>query len=45
VPGWNPLRDRRPHAKVTGLDSSADMIERARHAYPGQRWIAGGISE
>jgi len=39
------LADRWPDAEVTGLDSSADMIERARRDYPGQRWITGDISE
>jgi trans-aconitate 2-methyltransferase len=39
------LRNRWPDAEVTGLDSSSEMIERARCEYPGQRWIADGISE
>ena len=39
------LRDRWPDAEFTGLDSSAEMIDRARREYPRQRWIAGGISE
>jgi trans-aconitate 2-methyltransferase len=38
------LRDRWPDAEFTGLDSSADMIERAQREYPGQHWIAGDIS-
>jgi trans-aconitate 2-methyltransferase len=39
------LRDRWPNAEFTGLDSSAEMIERARREYPGQHWIVGDISE
>jgi trans-aconitate 2-methyltransferase len=39
------LRDRWPDAELTGLDSSADMIARARSEYPSQRWIAEGIAE
>jgi trans-aconitate 2-methyltransferase len=39
------LRDRWPDAEFTGLDSSAEMIERARREYPQRRWIAGDISE
>lgn len=41
------LRDRWPDAEFTGLDSSAEMIARARHEWregPRQRWIAGDIS-
>lgn len=33
------LRRRWPLAKVTGLDSSAEMIERARRDSPDQEWI------
>jgi len=39
------LAARWPDAEFTGLDSSAEMIERARREYPRQRWIARGISE
>ena len=39
------LRERWPDAEFTGLDSSAEMIERARREYPRQRWIAGDIAE
>jgi trans-aconitate 2-methyltransferase len=39
------LRDRWPDAEFTGLDSSAEMMERARREYPDQHWIAGDISE
>ncbi|RPI24134.1 MAG: methyltransferase domain-containing protein [Acidobacteria bacterium] len=43
------LRRRWPSAQVTGLDSSAEMIERARRDAPDQHWIcedaAGFIAE
>ena len=39
------LRERWPDAEFTGLDNSTEMIDRARREYPGQRWIAGGISD
>ncbi|MGA3041675.1 MAG: methyltransferase domain-containing protein [Bryobacteraceae bacterium] len=39
------LRERWPDAEFTGLDSSAEMIDRARREYPGQHWLTGGISE
>jgi trans-aconitate 2-methyltransferase len=39
------LRDRWPDAEITGLDSSAEMIERARSEHPADRWVAGDISE
>ncbi|HLY20029.1 MAG TPA: methyltransferase domain-containing protein [Bryobacteraceae bacterium] len=38
------LRERWPDAEFTGLDSSAEMIARARHECPAHRWIAGDIS-
>jgi trans-aconitate 2-methyltransferase len=38
------LRDRWPDAEFTGLDSSTEMIERARREYPEQRWMTGDIS-
>lgn len=38
------LRARWPDAEFTGLDSSAEMIERARREHPAQDWIAGDIS-
>ena len=38
------LRERWPDAEFTGLDSSAEMIERARRECPSQRWIAGDIA-
>jgi trans-aconitate 2-methyltransferase len=39
------LRERWPDAEFTGLDSSQEMIERARREYPRQQWIQGDISE
>jgi trans-aconitate 2-methyltransferase len=39
------LRDRWPDAEFTGLDSSAEMIERARREYPRCHWLARDISE
>ena len=39
------LRDRWPDAEFTGLDSSAEMIERARREHPRETWIAGDIAE
>jgi trans-aconitate 2-methyltransferase len=39
------LRDRWPDANFTGLDSSGEMIERARSEYPQQCWIAGEITK
>ena len=38
------LAQRWPHAEITGLDSSADMIATARGAYPQQQWIEADIS-
>jgi trans-aconitate 2-methyltransferase len=37
------LARRWPSARVTGLDSSAAMIEAARTAYPGLEWFLGPI--
>jgi len=39
------LHDLWPDAEFTGLDNSAEMIERARREHPLQRWIAGDIAE
>jgi trans-aconitate 2-methyltransferase len=33
------LREQWPHAQIIGLDSSPEMIEKARSAYPQGRWI------
>ncbi len=38
------LRHRWPEAEVIGLDSSPDMIEKARSADPDHVWITGEIS-
>ena len=43
--GTAVLRDRWPDADFTGLDSSAEMIDRARRDAPRQTWITGDISE
>jgi trans-aconitate 2-methyltransferase len=39
------LAERFPDAAVSGLDSSADMIEAARKRLPGIRFDVGGITE
>src|ERR1700720_1024816 len=39
------LRERWPEAKVTGLDSSADMLDAARRDHPGIEFVAGDIAE
>ena len=39
------LAERLPLAKVTGLDSSAEMIAKARAAHPQWHWQAGAIEE
>jgi trans-aconitate 2-methyltransferase len=33
------LRDRWPDARLTGVDSSREMLERARKDYPGVEWL------
>ncbi len=38
------LRERWPDASITGLDSSAEMIESAKRAHPGGSWIVGDAS-
>jgi len=38
------LAERWPHAKLTGIDSSVDMIAKARAAHPDWCWIAGDIA-
>lgn len=35
------LAGRWPNAQITGLDSSAAMIEKAKQSYPDQEWIVG----
>jgi len=38
------LRQRWPEAAITGLDSSADMLEAARREHPGIAFVAGDIA-
>jgi trans-aconitate 2-methyltransferase len=38
------LRERWPEARVTGVDSSAEMLERARHDHPEIDWVLGDAS-
>lgn len=38
------LAERWPEAALTGLDSSAEMIEAARQAAPSRRWVVGDIA-
>jgi trans-aconitate 2-methyltransferase len=37
------LAKRWPDAELTGLDSSPEMIDAARRAYPQRRWVVGDI--
>src|SRR5262249_60751375 len=39
------LQGRWPDAEITGLDSSNEMIQVARAAMPGSRWLVGDIPE
>ncbi len=39
------LRERWPHAQVVGLDSSKEMIDRARKDYPDGEWIVGDAAK
>jgi trans-aconitate 2-methyltransferase len=39
------LKERWPLARVTGLDSSREMIDRARKEYPDGEWIVGDAAE
>src|SRR5215471_901164 len=39
------LRERWPEAEITGLDSSADMLEAARRDHPGIKFALGDIAE
>jgi trans-aconitate 2-methyltransferase len=39
------LRRRWPEADITGVDSSAEMIEGARAEYPGATWVLGKLEE
>jgi trans-aconitate 2-methyltransferase len=38
------LRDRWPESRITGLDNSPGMIEKAKSDYPGQEWLLGDAS-
>ena len=38
------LRERWPDAIVIGIDSSAEMIERARNDHPSMTWVVGDIA-
>lgn len=38
------LRRRSPRARISGLDSSAPMIARARRSYPDQEWVLGDLA-
>ncbi|MGB6976394.1 MAG: methyltransferase domain-containing protein [Gammaproteobacteria bacterium] len=38
------LKDRWPHAKIIGLDSSLDMLEQAKTSYPDIHFIEGDIA-
>ncbi|MCL5738685.1 MAG: methyltransferase domain-containing protein [Bacteroidetes bacterium] len=38
------LRERWPNAKLVGLDSSANMIRKAKEDYPDMEWIIGDAS-
>ena len=39
------LQGRWPDAKIVGLDSSAEMLEKARAAHPNMEWIEADLSE
>jgi len=39
------LAERWPAAEITGLDSSSEMIARARREYPAHRWISRDICD
>ena len=39
------LRERWPHADITGLDNSNEMLASAREAQPQGRWIHGDIAQ
>jgi trans-aconitate 2-methyltransferase len=38
------LKERWPHADITGLDKSPGMIEKAGKDYPDQKWIVGDVA-
>jgi trans-aconitate 2-methyltransferase len=39
------LRERWPRAEILGLDSSAEMIDKARSAHPRERWILADAAQ
>jgi trans-aconitate 2-methyltransferase len=39
------LGERWPSAKITGLDNSTAMLERARRSFPQHEWMRGDIAE
>src|SRR5262245_53072069 len=39
------LEDHWPTAKITGLDTSVELLDRARGAKPQHEWIAGDIAQ
>ena len=39
------LKNRWPHARITGLDSSAQMIEQAKAGHTGIKWVLKDASE
>src|SRR5215470_4522729 len=39
------LAERWPDAAITGFDSSVEMLDYARGAYPNLNWVQGDISE
>ncbi|MFP4115099.1 MAG: methyltransferase domain-containing protein [Spirochaetota bacterium] len=41
----NVLRQRWPEARITGIDNSPEMIERARTAYPDATWLLAGARD
>ena len=38
------LKDRWPHAKIVGLDSSLTMLEKAKTVYPDINFVEGDIA-
>jgi trans-aconitate 2-methyltransferase len=39
------LHQRWPHAELTGLDNSPDMLSQARAAHPDWKWIESGVEQ
>lgn len=38
------LQERWPGADIVGIDSSVEMIDRARHDYPDMRWVVDDVA-